>query len=70
MKYSVAVKPGTSQEKIVENEDGLVIYLRAKAHDGEANKALMELLAKHFNVPKTSIKIVRGLSARSKIIEL
>ena len=57
MKYSITVKPGSSQEKIIETSPGeLVVYLRAKAHDGEANDALIKLLSKYYKVPKTSIK--------------
>ncbi|MBQ3475970.1 DUF167 domain-containing protein [Candidatus Saccharibacteria bacterium] len=70
MKYSITVKPGSSQEKIIENSPGeLVVYLRAKAHDGEANNALIKLLSKYYKVPKTSIKIIRGAKSKSKIIE-
>ena len=71
MKYTITVKPGTSQEKIIEKTPGeLTIYLRAKAHDGEANEALIKFLSKHFKIPKTSIKIVRGHKSHQKIIEL
>ena len=70
MKYAVIVKPGSSQEKIVENDGELIVYLRAKAHDGEANEALIKVLSKHFGVPKTSIKILRGTKSRHKQIEL
>lgn len=69
-RYTILVKPGSSQEKIVESAQGeLVVYLRAKPHDGEANDALIKLLAKHFDVPKTTIKIIRGDKNRNKIIE-
>lgn len=68
--YSITVKPGTSQTKITETDAGdLVVYLRAKPHDGEANTELIKLLAKHFDVPKTSIKVVRGAHSRHKVIE-
>lgn len=70
MKYTVTVKPGSSQEKIIETSPGeLTIYLRAKPHDGEANDALIKTLAKHFNVPKTSIRITRGQKSRTKVVE-
>ena len=70
MKYLVTVKPGSSQEKIIETSPSeLTIYLRAKPHDGEANKALIESLAKHFKIAKTTIKISRGAHSRTKIIE-
>ena len=71
MRYAITVKPGSSQEKIIETNEGeLTIYLRAKAHDGEANNALIKLLSKYYKVPKTSIKIIRGAKSKSKIIEL
>lgn len=69
MKYAIKVKPGSSQEKIVETDDEFIVYLRAKAHDGEANEALVKLLSKHFKVPKTTIKIIRGAKSKNKIIE-
>lgn len=68
--YKVAVKPGSSQKKILETAPGeLTVYLRAKPHDGEANDALVKLLSKHFKVGKTSIKISRGAHSRIKIIQ-
>lgn len=69
--YQITVKPGSSQEKIVEGSDGeLIVYLRAKPHDGEANTALIKLLAKYFDVPKTSVKITRGQKSRIKTVEI
>ncbi len=71
MKYQVIVKPGSSQEKIIQTADNeLTIYLRAKPHDGEANTALIKLLSKHFDIPKTSITVTRGIKSRNKIIEV
>lgn len=68
--YKVTVKPGSSQEKIIEiAKNELTIYLRAKPHDGEANDALVKLLSKHFNVPKTTIEISHGSHSRQKLIK-
>ena len=68
--YLVKWKPGSSQEKIIKNSNNeLTIYLRAKPHDGEANEALIKLLSKYFDTPKTSIKIVHGAKSRNKTIE-
>jgi uncharacterized protein (TIGR00251 family) len=70
-KYNITVKPGTSQEKVVTTSPNeLTVYLRAKAHDGEANEALIKALSKHFKVAKTTIKIVRGAKSRQKIVEI
>ena len=70
MKYTVTVKPGSSQAKIVTNPDGsLTVFLHAKPHGGEANAALIAALSRHFKVPKTSVKIISGAHSRTKIIE-
>lgn len=75
-KYLIKVKPGSSQEKIIETSPAsddspaeLTIYLRAKPHDGEANISLIKLLSKHYNVPRTGIKIIRGHKSRTKVVE-
>jgi len=69
-RINVRVKPGSSQEKIVENEGGLTVFMHARAHDGKANEALVKILAKHFKVPKSSIWIVQGQKSREKVVEL
>ena len=72
MRISVRVKPGTKgTTRLEKQEDGsYVAFLHARAHDGEANKALLELISNEFKVPKTSIDIVAGAKSRDKIIEL
>ena len=72
MIISAKVKPGSKKGDTIEKQpDGTyIIYVRARAHDGEANTAVVELLSKHFDVPKTSIKIKTGASSHLKLIEL
>lgn len=70
MKYTVIVKPGSSQEKIIASGETLTVYLRAKPHDGEANQALVKLLSEHLKTPKTRIQILRGTKSRHKIISV
>ena len=68
--YNIVVKPGSSQEKIVENDNGeLIVFLHARAHDGEANAMLIKNLAEYFDIPKTTIRITRGSHSRHKTIE-
>ena len=61
MKKSVKVKPNSKKQTIIEEEDGsLTVHLKSPPVDGKANKELIELLAKKFNVPKSSITIQMG----------
>ena len=72
MLISVKVKPGAKVgpklEKVGEGE--YVAFLRARAHDGEANAALIELLSDYFHAPKTAIEIKRGYKSREKVVEI
>ena len=75
MKILVTVKPGSSQEKVVETEVSddsrvVTIWTHARAHDGEANKKVTEILADFYKVPKTSIKLVRGATSKIKTFEI
>ena len=67
----VKVKPGSKQLSRLEKQaDGsYVAFLTARAHDGEANKALVELVAKTFWVAKTSVQITKGAKSRQKTVE-
>ena len=71
MRISVRVKPGTKGvTRLEKQEDGsFTAFLHARAHDGEANKALIELISDEFKVPKTSIRIVSGTKSRDKVLE-
>lgn len=71
MQINIRVTAHARQNKIVPMDDGaLRVYTTAAATDGQANSAVIKMLAAHFNVPKTSIKIIRGHAARDKVIEL
>lgn len=72
MTISVVIKPGSTKGPLIEVQpDGsLVVYVRQIASDGQANEALIKLLAKHFDVPKTRIQILRGHTSRHKLIEI
>ena len=71
MRITVRVKPGIKGATCLERqEDGsYVAFLHARAHDGEANKALLELVAKEFKIAKTQIIIVSGAKSRGKVLE-
>lgn len=70
MKVQVIVKPGSKVEKIIEVEGSLVVYLHARAHDGEANVALIKALSGYYGVAKSQIEVIRGQKSRQKTIEI
>jgi uncharacterized protein (TIGR00251 family) len=71
MKFSVKIQPKSSKEAVEQFADGSYkIFVHSPPTDGKANAAVVEVLAKHFKVAKSSVKIVSGEKSRSKIVEI
>ena len=70
-KIWVTVKPQARKEEIARLAEGEYrVSVHAPAKEGKANEAVIELLANHFSVAKSSIKIVSDPSVRRKLIEM
>ena len=72
MKFSILLKPNSRhREEVVTNDDGsLTIYTKAPAIEGRANLASVKLLAKHFGVSSSKVKLVRGTALKYKVFEV
>lgn len=72
MKISVHLKPNSRhREEVVLNDDGsLTIYTKAPAIEGRANMAAAKLLAKHFGVTPSKVKLLRGAASKYKVFEV
>jgi len=67
----IRVIPNAKRLEVIELDDGwLKIKLNSPAEGGRANKALISILSKHYNLPKSKIKIISGEKSRIKIIKL
>jgi uncharacterized protein len=67
----VTVTPNARKAQVTKlSETEYRVSVHAAPQDGEANRALIALLADYLAVPKSTIKIVRGLSSRKKILEI
>ena len=72
MIISVKLTPNSSEEKIIglDSEGVLKVKVRAKPIEGQANEALMALLAKKWKLPKSGITIKKGDTSRNKLVEI
>ncbi len=70
MRVHLLVKPNKPNTRIIDNNGEFIVELKSKPIDGAANTELIEVLAKHLNVPKTHIKITKGANNRHKTIEI
>jgi len=68
--FKIRVTPHAKQNKVVENDGVLRVYTTVAPENGRANDAVIKALAEHFGVAKSQIKIVRGVTARDKVIEI
>jgi uncharacterized protein (TIGR00251 family) len=67
----IIVKPQARKAEVKQNADGeCVVSVRAPAREGKANQALVELLASHFHVPKSYVKIIRGETGKRKLVQI
>lgn len=71
MKIIVKVKPWAKAERVEELLAGSYrVLVKAPAQEGKSNKRLVELLAKHFGVTQSEVRIISGHRSRVKIIEI
>jgi uncharacterized protein (TIGR00251 family) len=71
VKIWVSVKPQAKRAEVKKISEGeYAASVPAPAREGKANRALIDLLASYFAVPKSSIKIVRGESSRKKLVQI
>jgi uncharacterized protein len=71
MRIYVKVIPRSSMNKIEKISEGeYKVKLTAPPVDGQANEMLIKILAEYFGVPKNSVEIVGGKSAKTKIVDI
>jgi uncharacterized protein len=71
MRFEVRVQPRASRVAIVGVHDGaLKVALTAPPVEGEANAALVRLIAKRLAVPRRDVRIASGDRSRTKVLEV
>lgn len=70
MKIKVKVKPNSKTEEVSQEGDSLTVKVKQPPNQGQANQAVMKLLAQNFGVPQSHVKILSGLRNKTKIMEV
>lgn len=71
MKISVKVITGANKRRIVQmNVNEIKVYVKAQPVKGKANEEVIDLIAKHFNVRRGDVEIIRGERSRNKVIHI
>jgi len=69
--FDVLVQPRASRAKIGPVHDGrLKIAVTAPPVDGEANAAVIELLAKQLGIARSAVSVIAGETSRRKTVRV
>lgn len=67
----VKVQPRAKRREVVtDGGPGLTVKVAAAPDRGRANEEVRELLAEHFGLPVSKVRIVRGEKSRHKLVAL
>ncbi|MBI3956624.1 MAG: DUF167 domain-containing protein [Candidatus Kerfeldbacteria bacterium] len=68
---SILVKPRSKKPSVTEQPGRrLIVTVHEAPTDGKANDAVVKAIAKHFDIPPSSVCIVRGFKSRDKVIRV
>lgn len=71
MIVNVRVIPRAKINRVEVQPDGtLRVHTTTAPTDGKATADVVKMLARHYSVPKTSIKLIRGETSRDKVFEI
>lgn len=67
----INVKPGASRDEISTDAEGnLLVRIKAKPIEGEANDYLVKYLADEFDISRSKIQLEKGATSRVKRIAI
>jgi uncharacterized protein (TIGR00251 family) len=70
MKIQVKVKPNSKTEGLSQEGDNFIVKVKEPPREGKANQSVIKLLAEHFGVPQSQVRILSGLKSRNKVVEV
>jgi uncharacterized protein YggU (UPF0235/DUF167 family) len=69
-RLAVRVTPGARGESVELADNKLLLKVRARPHDGEANAAVLRLLGDALGIPTSRLRMLRGATGRDKLVQL
>ena len=67
----IKVKPGAKTDSLVAAEDGTwMASVKAQPVDGNANAALLALVARHFAIARSAVQLKSGTGSRLKLVQV
>jgi hypothetical protein len=67
----VKVHPQARENRLEENAPGrFEVWVKAEPQQGQANAAVLALLAQHLGIPAKKLRIIKGATSPSKIVAI
>ncbi len=71
MFINIKVITNAKRTEIVEESNNcLKIKLKSRPIKGKANEELIKLLAEKYNISKSKIEIIKGLTSKNKLVKI
>ncbi len=70
MKIQVKVKPNSRTEEISREGNNFIVKVKEPPKEGKANQAVIKLLAEHFGVPQSQVRILSGFKSKNKVVDV
>ena len=70
MKIQVKVKPNSRTEDVSLEGDSFIVRVKEPPREDKANQAVIKLLAQHFGVSQSRVRILSGFRSKNKFIEV
>jgi len=70
VKIQVKVKPNSKTQEVSQEGNSFTVKVKEPPREGKANRAVIKLLAEHFSIPQSRVRILSGFGSRNKVIEV
>ena len=67
---AVRVTPKASADRIIVEGGTVRVHVTAPPDKGKANKAVIALVARSLDIPKSAVELLRGETAREKLLRV
>lgn len=71
MRITVHAKPNSDERKIKKMDDNLYkVWTKEPAKDNKANFDILNIIAEHFHIPASSVKLLGGRTSKNKVFKI
>ena len=70
MIINVKVKTSSRSKNVLVKDSVYLVSLKGTPHNNKANIELIDVLSSYFNTSKSSVKILKGLKSKNKIVKI